>query len=94
MVQREQKGRRGVIAIALTKKLRLLPPVVTILAKLAEKITKGNGFELLCKWFFMLSWMFSFFPDTQPTSAIFRIKKRVLITKVLVATSYLRDEYE
>jgi hypothetical protein len=53
-VQREQRRRRCVGATALARKVGFSPPVVTILAKRPEKITRENEFELYGKWSSMI----------------------------------------
>jgi len=70
-VQREQRGRCGVIATALVRKLGLSIPVVTVLAKLAENITRKKVFGLSGKWFVMILCVFPFFLDTQARSPVY-----------------------
>ena len=53
-VQRKQRGNGEVSVTALARKVSFSPPVVTILAKQAEKITRENEFELNGKWFSMI----------------------------------------
>ena len=53
-VQRKQRGNGEVSVIALARKVGFSPPVVTILAKRPEKITRENEFELYGKWFSMI----------------------------------------
>jgi hypothetical protein len=72
-----------VSVITLARKVGFSPPVVTILAKGPEKITRENEFELYGKWFSMILRCFlsslthkPAFPCTQQT------KKRVLITSL------------
>lgn len=65
----------------LVGKLGLSLPVVTILAKRSEKITRGNGFGLLGNWFFRLYGCFLSSLTHKPAlSYAHHTRKRVLIT--------------
>jgi hypothetical protein len=53
-VQRKQRGNGEVSVTALATKVSFSRPVVIILAKWPEKITRENEFELYGKWFSMI----------------------------------------
>ncbi|MFX0198527.1 MAG: hypothetical protein ACFFCW_20600 [Candidatus Hodarchaeota archaeon] len=54
MVQRKQRVNGEVGVTALGRKMGFSPPVLTILAKRPEKITRENEFGLYVKWFSMI----------------------------------------
>jgi hypothetical protein len=53
-VQRKQRGNGEVSVTALARKVSFAPPVLNILAKRPEKITREDEFELYGKWFLMI----------------------------------------
>jgi len=52
--ERKQRGDGEVSVIALVREVGFSLPLVVILAKRPEKITRENGFELYGKWFSMI----------------------------------------
>ena len=81
-MQRKQRGNGEVSVTALARKVSFSPPVVTILAKRPEKITRENEFELYGKWFFF-DFMDVFFllGHTSPFSRILSLSQSEFLVR-------------